>query len=221
MNKRLAHQLKPTLLVGLLAGAVHAAPTTDWNSLFPHASPTPSIQLSAHYRDESGQSHQLTLERHADEWLHKRTDGVIDLYARRDAQGEVQIRLLDSVQHKVIDAKRSGLYQVGIFQDWAQLSTQLGKPKQDYQIESASQTVQTRLPCHWVQLQTAQDQHFQICWSADWNTVISLRKQQSHGDWSTLFEVDHLTTRHLFDDDWPSVPQDYQFANIDEDLQAD
>jgi hypothetical protein len=216
----------PAMIAGIFsAGSAVATPASDWTKLFPHAAQIPSVTLQADYWDEAGNKHELHLERHGSHWLHRVTDQQLELFAQREKDGQVQIRLLDRQHKKVLDAKRSGLYQVGIFEDWDQLATHLSQPKSPFLREKVAHPQQTAVACHWsqVRLQTPDSPRYQICWSPMLNSVIRLRKQQPSGTWTDLFNVTALSavTTTEAKDRWPDVPKNYQYSNIDDDLQAD
>lgn len=224
MNRLIKFNLLPVMIAGSFFGHSSIAAPMEWDQVFGHSLPEPSFQLQANYWDEAGHLHQLKLERHASHWLHRVTDNQLSLFAKRGSGEQMQIRLVDPGHKKVIDAQRTALYQVGIFEDWEQLATHLSKPKQAFELEKIEKPRKTAVDCHWSQItiKTAEHPHYQICWSPKWNSVISLQKQQNTGEWQSLFEVVAISSIPIKEKDiWPAIPTNYQYSNITEDLQAD
>lgn len=224
MNKLIKLNLMPAIIAGIVCTHSSVAATQEWDKVFIHTLPEPSFQLEANYWDEAGDKHQLKLERHGSHWLHRTTDNQLSLFAKRKPDEQMEIRLFDLRQKKVIDAQRTALYQVGIFEDWEQLATHLSKPKQSFVIANIEKPKETAVACHWSQItiKTEKQPRYQICWSADWNTVVSIQKQQKMGQWQSLFEVVAISpVANKVKDIWPSAPVDYQYSNVTEDLQAD
>jgi hypothetical protein len=211
----------PVFFTGLLPASCLA----DSNQpLLAEHSPSPSLRMVAHYIDESGKNHRLVLERHGDNWLQRTTDGQLQLYARKLANGEMELRLLDDMHRKVLDARRTALYQIGIFQDWQQLAQQLTLPKRPLTMESIAAPQSTVISCQWMAIKEdkSPDAAYQLCWSSQWNMAITLRKKQPDGQWVTLFNTESIVALSGAEKDrWPEVPKDYLYANVSDDLQAD
>lgn len=213
---------KVIVLAGIcLSGSVLAQPLS-WSQVFRPASDVPSLALQATYWDAQGQSHSIRLQRSTNRWIHRQTDGTVDIYAKSEGP-RIHYRLVDRQQKRVIDAERTSLYKVGLFLDWQHLATGLSQP------DTATQLTQvqgpppsTVVPCQWVQaVLPQQKQPYQLCWSARYDSLIALRSQQADGRWIPLYTVTALQPVTAMAEPWPDVPVGYQYQNVDADLQAD
>lgn len=220
MKKRL-QILFALVSVGMTSGAL-AQQSLSWSEVFQHEGKIPSISLQASYRDAQGEPHSIRLWRSSDHWVHRQTDGLVDVYAKSTGN-RVYFRLVDHRKKQVVDSERTSLFKVGLFLDWRHLATGLSLPDAAVQLTSVrgNKTV-TAVPCQWVQATLpGQDQPYQLCWSSRYNSLIALQARQHDGQWVSLYTVTALQSVSAVSESWPDIPAGYEYQNVDADLQAD
>ncbi len=206
------------------ASAFASQAALDWEAAFPVESAAKHVYLEAHYLGSDGASHRLQLWRHGTEFLHRRTDGVLDLYlSQAGTRGDYAYRLIDHRRRLSLDVKRNQLYRIGVFSDWFGLAHVLDRPKSEFVVRAiaplknergARQDRQNRMDCSWRLLVSGDKNmtdHARICWSAQWGAPLAIRTQGPKGEWIERFAVDRVESIPPSGDDaaLPSVPIGY------------
>jgi hypothetical protein len=207
----------------LAAAAPRAPQPLRWEEAFPIAAAPDSVHFDASYRDARGVPHRLEVWRDGADFLHRRTDGRIDLYARRSA-GELRFRLVDTRRRIVADVSRTNLYRIGVFADATGLSHVLDRPRGAFRVESAKAPAglePATAACRWYALlrATAQPARTLVCWSDAWGLPMLIAS--ADGTPQELFRVrsvdrqgdDAARARAL-----PPVPPGYAIVDVDEEI---
>ncbi len=175
-----------------------ASPVT-WQTAFPlRASAAGDIYFSARYFESSSGWHQLEVWRHGERFLHRRTDGKLDLYVVARAKGPqaYDYRVFDHRRHVAIDVDHGNLYRIGVFLDWFALAHVLDRPKQSHSLaRTAARADEVRRGCDWILLERHQKnatRRSRICWSAKWGVPLRIR-DNTHGDvWEDRFVIESV-----------------------------
>ena len=169
----------------------------DWEAAFPVAGAAKDVHLDAHFVGSDGATHRLQLWRHGSEFLHRRTDEVLDLFLRQAGKkGDYAYRLVDHRRRVSMDVSRNQLYRIGVFSDWFGLAHVLDRPKTEFAVREVAPLPGERLPgCSWRLLvrggKPAQDRT-RICWSAKWGLPMAIRAGGAKGAWIDQFSVDRV-----------------------------
>jgi hypothetical protein len=181
--------------VGKTAFAEPAA--LDWEVAFPVGSAARDVHLDAHFVGSDGSAHRLQLWRHGSEFLHRRTDQVLDLFLRQTGKkGDYTYRLIDHRRRVSMDVSRNQLYRIGVFSDWFGLAHVLDRPKTEFTVRDATPLPKERAKdCSWRLLvrgnKQAQDQT-RVCWSAKWGLPMAIRVRGVKGEWMEQFSADRV-----------------------------
>jgi len=188
----------------------------DWEAAFPVDSAAKDVFLDAHFVGSDGATHRLQLWRHGDEFLHRRTDALLDLYLRQtEKKGDYAYRLIDHRRRVSMDVSRNQLYRIGVFSDWFGLAHVLDRPKVEFVVRVVPPLPKERLTdCSWRLLVRGGKQskdHARICWSAKWGLPMSIRGRGAKGEWSDQFSVDRVEEISPSVDGLtlPAVPEGY------------
>ena len=171
--------------------------TPDWQIAFPVESAARNVHLDAHFVGSDGTAHRLQLWRHGSEFLHRRTDDVLDLFLRQAGKkGDYTCRLIDHRRRVAMDVSRNQLYRIGVFSDWFGLAHVLDRPKTEFAVRDVPPLPKERLKdCAWRLLvrgnQQAQD-HTRVCWSAKWGLPMAIRVRGVKGEWIEQFGADRV-----------------------------
>jgi hypothetical protein len=190
--------------------------TLDWEAAFPVESAAKDVYLDAHFIGSDGTAHRLRLWRHGSEFLHRRTDDLLDLYLRQTGnRGDYAYRLIDHRRRMSMDVSRNQLYRIGVFSDWFGLAHVLDRPKTEFVVREVAPLSKDRLKdCSWRLLvrgvKQSQD-HTRVCWSAKWGLPMAIRIRGAKGEWSEQFSADRVEEISPAVDGlaMPSVPDGY------------
>lgn len=206
----------------LAAAAPRAPQPLRWEEAFPVAAAPEGVHFSARYRDGRGAAHRLEVWRSGAGVLHRRTDGRIDLYARRSA-GELRFRLVDTRRRIVADVSRTNLYRIGVFADADGLAHVLERPRGAYRVETASAPagLHPAAACRWYALlrSTAQRARTLVCWSDAW--ALPMLIASADGPPQEVFRVlgvDRQGDPAAAAKALPAVPPGYAMVDVDEEI---
>ncbi len=126
-----------------------------------------SLHYDAHYVTH-GQKHQLSVWRHGDRGLVRRTDTAIETHVtRQPGDPAYEMTVLDLQRKIATHITRDDLYRIGSFTDWFDLAHGLRHPAAGYRLVSAGMPAGAPQPleqCGWYALeQVGHTTH--ICWS--------------------------------------------------------
>jgi hypothetical protein len=185
-------------LACIFSSTAFADPTAlDWETAFPVESAAKDVYLDAHFTGSDGIGHRLQLWRHGSEFLHRRTDALLDLYLRAaEKKGDYTYRLIDHHRRVAMDVGRNQLYRIGVFSDWFGLAHVLDRPKTEFVVRDVTPLPKDRLKdCSWRVLvrggRQAQDQT-RICWSSKWGLPMAIRVRGAKGEWIEHFGADRV-----------------------------
>ncbi len=200
-----ANDLPIPLLACLAAAAAATAPRPahakgsplHWQSAFPvRSSAAGDVYFSARYFQPASGWHDLAVWRHGNDFLHRKTDGRLDLYVVSGHKGATsyRYRLFDRGRHVVIDVDHANLYRIGLFFDWFGLAHVVDRPKQAYSLtRTAARADEPECGCSWVLLERRQGKTAssasRICWSAAWGIPLRIRDKTAAGAWHDSFVV--------------------------------
>jgi hypothetical protein len=193
-----------------------------WESAFPlQSSGEAGVYFSARYFEPSSGWHDLEVWRHAERFLHRRTDGQLDLYvvAGPDGPPSYSYRVLDQRRHVVIDVDHANLYRIGVFHDWFGLAHVLDRPRQSYRLQrTAARQDERERGCRWVLLRRgrAQANHdTRICWSAAWGIPLRIREATAKGRWEDRFVIQSVQAMEQGPTAWSVPPTPTGWARFD------
>jgi len=202
-------------LASASGGTAFAEPAAlDWEAAFPVESAARDIHLDAHFLGSDGAAHRLQLWRHGSEFLHRRTDDILDLFLRQAGKkGDYTYRLIDHRRRMSMEVSRNQLYRIGVFSDWFGLAHVLDRPKAEFAVHAVAHLPSEKLKdCSWRLLvrggKQAQDQT-RICWSAKWGLPMSIRVRAAKGEWVEQFSADRVRESFPGEVTLPPVPDGY------------
>ena len=197
----------------------------EWEAAFPVESAIKDVYLDAHFVGSDGATHRLQLWRRGSEFLHRRTDALLDLYLRQtEKKGDYAYRLIDHRRRVSMDVSRNQLYRIGVFSDWFGLAHVLDRPKAEFVVRVVPPLPKERLTdCSWRLLVRGGKQtkdHARICWSTKWGLPMSIRGRGAKGEWSDQFSVDRVEEISPSVDGLtlPAVPEGYASFNADNEI---
>lgn len=120
--------------------AARAAAPLTWDAAFDTSKAASRVHAQVRYLDANGSAHTLELWRDGADRLRRKTDDRIDLYAVRGADRELHYTMLDMHRRIAVDVKRTNLYRIGVFNDWAGLAHLLKRPEGPVKIATLSNT---------------------------------------------------------------------------------
>ncbi|MHB1621526.1 MAG: hypothetical protein ACYCTY_16510 [Sulfuricella sp.] len=199
-----------------------------WNKAFPTAAAPSNVHFIAHYFDDRGTRHQIEAWRSGHNFLHRRTDGRIDLYAVAEQPGgEVHYRMVDQHRKIVADVSRTNLYRIGVYSDMFGLAHVLDTPKEPYHLENigrdgAPKDIKAK-GCQWHALVRTQSKPTRslVCWSAAWGLPIVI--VDADAALKEVFRTDRvekidskqaIKTLHAL----PPTPEGYALVNVNEEI---
>ena len=170
----------------------------DWEAAFPIETAAKDVHLEAHFLGSDGTTHRLQLWRHGTQFLHRRTDEVLDLYlSKAGNKGDYAYRLIDHRRRVSMDVRRNQLYRIGVFSDWFGLAHVLDRPKSEFVARAVDPLPQEKkerqMDCAWrllVRGGKESPDRSRICWSAEWGLPLAIRTRGPKGEWIERFTVD-------------------------------
>lgn len=197
-----------------------------WEDAFPVSAASAQVHFKARYLDGDNTFHTLEVWRHGIDFLHRRTDNVLDLYAMINTSGELQYRMIQNQRKLVADVNRTHLYRLGIHSDYSGLAFILTKPREDFVIHTIPEPSQVKVKdCTWYAIQPKLDHSASVtqtvvCWSKQLALPLFIgKKQPSSSLISPTFQVESFDTSPLLASQkkLPSIPSDYVYLDMDED----
>jgi hypothetical protein len=174
------------------------------------------VHLRARYRDAQGREHALELWRSGN-LLRRDTDGKLALYVERRADHDDRYRVVDRARGVAYRARRSSLFRVGAFPDWASLASLLTRPRGVEQVTAPKvapgETAFGR--CRWYEL-SAPNATRRVCWSDRWRAPL-LVTERAGAKWRPVLTVEQASADPIA----PAVftpPHDVTDVDVDHDV---
>ncbi len=187
-----------------------AALLLAWAELFSPVGAPAHLHLRARYRDAAGGEHRIELWRDGARRLVRRTDGRLTLFAERDGDGEVQLRLHDAARNRAYRVSRQHLARLGTFADWGALATLLERPAGLRGLRAGGRGD----GCRWYEAELGDGGGERICWSRRWRIPLRVEQRARDGAWRPSLVVDAVTAAR----DLPALPVGAPELDADRDL---
>jgi hypothetical protein len=196
----------------------------SWDEAFATGVSKREVYLDAHFTGSDGKHHRLQLWRRGAEFLHRRTDDVLDLYLERADAADYRYRLFDHQRRVSIAANRGHLYRIGVFSDWFGLAHVVDRPKTRFTVRAVPALPDERArDCAWrllVRETPAGTDRSRICWAASWGAPMVIRAEGPKGSWVDRFVVDRLVDSPRSADAMalPPTPDGYAFFDAGKEI---
>jgi hypothetical protein len=222
LHRPLYHLSRALFAAIISAVAMHATAheSLPWDKAFPVTHSLLNVYFVAKYVDPHGQTHTLEAWRHGHDFLHRRTDNTLDLYAVEKPDGELHYRIIEHRRKIVADVTRTNLYRVGIFSDYAGLAYVLQRPKNAFKIEATTAPTNLRADnCSWksITYDTAESSPTLACWSAKAGLPMMIATGSPA---KAIFRVTAIDHQELPPDEWrlPDPPQGYAMVDVNDEI---
>jgi len=198
-----------------LASPASAGSARSWDDVFA-VDGGGEVHLRAKYRDARGGEHALELWRSGNR-LRRDTDGKLALYVERRADHDDRYRVVDRARGVAYRARRTSLFRVGAFPDWASLASLLTRPRGAAQLtEPKLAPADTALGrCRWYEL-AERGATRRVCWSDRWRAPL-LVTERAGARWRPVLTVEQASADPIA----PAVfapPRDVTDVDVDGDL---
>jgi hypothetical protein len=136
-----------------------------------------AVHYRARYRGADGAWHAVEVWRDGQRQVRRRTDGRLEIHARRPTPGAAPSLVVVDLQARAAYAAEPGeLLQAGLLTDWNELAHSLARPRPGDRLTASARAESTAMGrCRVYQLTQAGGHRSSLCWSARWQLPLLIR----------------------------------------------
>jgi hypothetical protein len=213
-------------LISLQAQAADAPLT--WEKAFPlRGQAMGDVYYAAKYFEPRSGWHELEVWRHNQSFLHRQTDGKLDIYVTTLPGGPAayNYEVFDQQRHLVIDVDQTNLYRLGIFLDWFGLAHIVDRPKGSFSLtRTAPRADEPQAGCQWVTIEQRNAKAVaksRVCWSSEWGVPLRIRNNTEGDAWEDRFVLGTVRAVAPGTVVWKTPPPPANWGHYDADSAID
>jgi hypothetical protein len=162
-----------------------------WDDVFSAKGAPKAVHFSATYVDGKGREHALEVFRDGTDRLVRKTDGRLELYVEKKADGDYGYRLVDRARAALIEVSRVNLYRIGVFTDWYGLAHVLVRPTGKHELVREGGAVEKTAAgeCRYVRIERPNAPIQHVCWSSTWKLPLRIVTEDAKGGKKEVFAI--------------------------------